>query len=170
MSVITRRTFLAALSTAACAARDLDTPAFAEQTRRSIQTATGAVEADRLGVTLMHEHVMVDFIGADRVSASRYDADQVFRTVLPHLRQVRGLGCETLVECTPAYLGRDARLLRRLSDASGVRILTNTGYYGAAKDKHLPPQAFTESADQLAGRWIREAEQGVDDTGIKPRS
>jgi phosphotriesterase-related protein len=58
--------------------------------------------------------------------------------------------------------------LRRLSDASGVRILTNTGYYGAAKDKHLPPHAFTETAEQLAARWAREARQGVDGTGIKP--
>ena len=33
----------------------------------------------------MHEHVLVDFIGADEVSPSRYDADAVFSTVLPHL-------------------------------------------------------------------------------------
>ena len=119
-------------------------------------------------MTLMHEHVLVDFIGASEVSRSRYDADEVFRTVLPYLQQVRALGCETLVECTPAYLGRDPQLLRRLSEASGVRILSNTGYYGAAKDKHLPAFAFTETADQLAARWTREAEHGLDGTSIKP--
>ena len=124
--------------------------------------------ADRLGLTLMHEHVLVDFIGADQVSPSRYDANHVFTTVLPHLQQARALGCETLVECTPAYLGRDPRLLRRLSEASGIHILSNTGYYGAAKDKHLPPHAFTETADQLAARWIREVERGIEGTSVKP--
>ena len=119
-------------------------------------------------MTLMHEHVLVDFIGASEVSRSRYDADGVFRTVPPYLRQVRELGCETLVECTPAYLGRDPQLLKRLSEASGVRILSNTGYYGAAKDKHVPAFAFTETTDQLAARWTREAERGLDDTAIKP--
>jgi phosphotriesterase-related protein len=56
----------------------------------------------------------------------------------------------------------------RLSGASGVTILTNTGYYGAAKDKHLPRHAFTESAEQLAARWAREFERGIDGTDIKP--
>jgi phosphotriesterase-related protein len=124
--------------------------------------------AGELGLILMHEHVLVDFIGASAVSRSRYDAEAVFTTVLPHLKQAETLGCRTLVECTPAYLGRDVQLLRRLSEASGVRILSNTGYYGAAKDKHVPPFAFTETAEQLAARWIREAERGIDGTTIKP--
>ena len=129
---------------------------------------TGPIAADRLGLTLMHEHVLVDFVGAAEVSPSRYDADAVFKAVLPHLRQARTLGCETLVECTPAYLGRDPRLLKRLSEASGVHILSNTGYYGAAKDKHLPAHAFGETAEQLAARWVGEWERGIDGTGIKP--
>ena len=116
----------------------------------------------------MHEHVLVDFIGAAQVSPSRYDANAVFDAVLPHLKRARQLGCETLVECTPAYLGRDPRLLKRLSEASDVHILSNTGYYGAANDKHLPAHAFNENAEQLAGRWIREWEIGIDGSGIKP--
>jgi phosphotriesterase-related protein len=92
----------------------------------------------------------------------------VFTRALPFLRQAKAHGCATLVECTPAYLGRDPRLLRRLSEASGLHILSNTGYYGANKDKHLPPHAFTETPQQLAARWIRECEQGIDGTGIMP--
>jgi phosphotriesterase-related protein len=102
------------------------------------------------------------------VSPSRYDADEVFKTVLPYVRQARRLGCRTLVECTPAYLGRDPRLLRRLARTAGIHILSNTGYYGAAKDKHLPEHAFHETAEQLAARWVGEYERGIDDTGIKP--
>ena len=133
-----------------------------------VQTVTGPVAAARLGLTLMHEHVLVDFIGADKVSPQRYDAKHAFTTVLPYLEQARKHGCETLVECTPAYLGRDAALLKRLSEASGLHILTNTGYYGAAKDKHVPAHALTESAEQLAARWTREFERGIDGTSIRP--
>ena len=133
-----------------------------------VQTVTGPIAAARLGLTLMHEHVLVDFIGADQVSPQRYDANHAFTTVLPHLLQARQHGCATLVECTPAYLGRDVTLLKRLSEASGLHILSNTGYYGAAKDKHLPRFAFTENAEQLAARWTREFEQGIDGTSIKP--
>ncbi len=166
---ISRREWLvgaATLLAGACASRgtnrrDPARPGF-------VETVTGPIPGGELGVTLMHEHVLVDFIGADQVSPARYDADHAFATVLPHLRQARALGCETLVECTPAYLGRDPRLLARLSEASGVHILSNTGYYGAAKDKHLPRHAFDETAEQLAARWIREHERGIDGTPIKP--
>lgn len=119
-------------------------------------------------MTLMHEHVLVDFAGAEIASPSRYDPDEVVRVVVPHLKQLRSLGCRTLVECTPAYLGRDAALLKRLSEAAGIQILTNTGYYGAANDKHLPRHAFSETDEQLAARWVREHERGIDGTGIRP--
>ena len=119
-------------------------------------------------MTLPHEHVLVDFIGAAEVSPDRYDRDEVFRTVLPFVEQFRKLGGQTLVECIPAYLGRDPRLLKRLSQAAGLHLLTNTGYYGARDDQFLPPHAFSESPDQLAARWIREWEDGIDGTGIRP--
>jgi phosphotriesterase-related protein len=58
--------------------------------------------------------------------------------------------------------------LRRLADASGLAIVTNTGYYGAAGDKFLPEHAFTETATQLAERWIAEWRDGIEGTGIRP--
>jgi phosphotriesterase-related protein len=139
--------------------RNLEQPA-------AIQSVTGDVTTDRLGLTLMHEHVLVDFIGADKVSPNRYSVDEAFKVVLPHLQQVRALGCETLVECTPAYLGRDPVLLRRLSEASGVRILTNTGYYGAAKDKHLPAHALPKPTSN----WPHGGAQKPSVASTVPRS
>jgi phosphotriesterase-related protein len=126
------------------------------------------VPSDRLSVTLVHEHVLVDFVGADKVSPDRYSRNAAFAKALPHLKRIHALGCRTLVECTPAYLGRDPLLLKRLSEASGIAILTNTGYYGAANDKFVPAHAWKESADQLASRWIAEARLGIDGTRIKP--
>src|SRR5512135_3611425 len=131
-------------------------------------TVRGPVPAQDLGMTLMHEHVMVDFIGAAQVAKDRYDPDEVFRVVLPHLASIRSLGCRTLVECTPAYLGRDPVLLTRLSGASGVRLVTNTGYYGASGGKYLPREAYQESAEQLAQRWVDEFEKGIEGTEIRP--
>ena len=163
-----RREWLAACLGAAASA--MTWPALAQPAgaRSTVATVTGAIDPARLGLTLMHEHVLVDFVGAAEATPARYDADAVFGRVLPHLRQAKALGAATLVECTPAHLGRDARLLRRLAEASGLHILSNTGYYGANKDKHLPPHAFTETPQQLAARWIREHAEGIDGTGIKP--
>jgi predicted metal-dependent phosphotriesterase family hydrolase len=133
-----------------------------------IHTATGPVAPDRLGLTLIHEHLLVDFVGADQVSADRYEVEEVVRVALPHLRAARRAGVRTLVECTPDFLGRDPLLLRRLSRESGVLLLTNTGYYGAGGGRFLPEYARTESPEQLAGRWIVEAHGGIAGTGIRP--
>ncbi len=132
-----------------------------------IHTVRGPVQADALGVTLMHEHVLVDFAGAALVHPSRYDTDEAFALVLPHLRRLADHGCRTFVECTPSYLGRDPALLARLSEASGLNILTNTGYYGVQL-RYLPPQAFGETASGIARRWIGEWRRGIDGTSIKP--
>jgi phosphotriesterase-related protein len=126
------------------------------------------LKPEELGTTLPHEHVLVDFIGADRVSRDRYDRDEVFAVALPHLKRARELGCRTLIECTPAWLGRDPALLKRLSEASDLQLLTNTGYYGAGQGKYLPPHARTEDADALAKRWLAEWRDGIEGTGIRP--
>ena len=136
--------------------------------RGKIMTVTGPVSPADLGFTLPHEHVLVDFIGAEQVSPDRYDKEDVVRVVLPYLKQVRDLGCQTLFECTPAYLGRDVKVLQRLSSLSGLTLVTNTGYYGAAKDKSVPKHAHKESPGQLADRWTREWEDGIDGTEIRP--
>ncbi len=163
-----RRAFLAAVAGAATAHVVRRAEAASAVDTGRILTVRGPVEPSALGTTLVHEHVLVDFIGADRVSPDRYDADEVFRAALPHLVALRERGCQTLFEATPAYLGRDPLLLRRLSEASGLHLVTNTGYYGAAQDKHVPAHAYRESARRLADRWTREFRRGVDGTGVRP--
>lgn len=133
-----------------------------------IMTVNGRVSAKLVGFTLSHEHVLVDFIGAGKVNPNRYEAEEVFKIALPRLLAVKQRGCQTLVECTPAWLGRDVQLLKRLSEASGLNIVTNTGYYGAAGEKYLPGYAYNESANDLAARWIKEWKNGIDGTAIRP--
>lgn len=139
-----------------------------KQRSAEIMTVRGPIEPDELGATLPHEHLFLDFIGADKVSRDRYDADEVFRAVLPQVQLLKDCGGQSLVECTPAYIGRDVALLKRWSDAADIHVLTNTGYYGASKNKFLPQHAHSETAEQLAARWIAEWRDGIDGTGIRP--
>lgn len=133
-----------------------------------VMTVMGPIQPEELGLTLPHEHVLVDFIGAGEVDPKRYSQDEVFDVVLPHLRRAKQLGVQTLIEATPDFLGRDPVLLRRLSEASGLHLLTNTGYYGAGEGKFLPQHAHIETADQLAARWALEWREGIAGTGIRP--
>ncbi len=133
-----------------------------------VMTVNGPVKPSELGFTLAHEHVMVDFAGAATTGKHRYNADEVYATALPFLQQAKQLGCKTFVDCTPAYVGRDAQLLQRLAKATGLHILTTTGYYGALQEKFLPQHVFTDTPQQIARRWINEWKNGIEGTGIKP--
>ncbi len=132
-----------------------------------IMTVTGKITAAQLGLTLPHEHVFSNF-GAPITDTPAFDEEKLMAQVLPYLKHIKSLGCETIVDCTGAYFGRAPQLLKKLSEASGVQILTNTGYYGAADDRYIPEHAYQETAGQLANRWIKEWEQGIDGTGIRP--
>jgi phosphotriesterase-related protein len=133
-----------------------------------IMTVNGPISSRDMGVSLVHEHILVDFIGADKITEQRWDKGKVIERAMPFLKQIKDLGCQTLAECTPEYLGRDPLLLKFLSYSSGLNIITNTGYYGAANNKFLPQHAFTETADQLAFRWTMEWVDGIEETLAKP--
>jgi phosphotriesterase-related protein len=129
-----------------------------------IRTVLGDIPPEKFGLALVHEHVMCDFIGADKVSKGRYEVKEVYETMLPYLKEIRQLGVEGFVDCTPAFLGRDVELLANLSKASNIHILTNTGLY---KEPYLPKYVWEYSAGHLADIWIKEIEQGIDGTPIK---
>src|SRR5699024_8499299 len=98
----------------------------------------------------------------------RYNSEEVFRIALPFLKDAKKRGCDTLVDCTPMYLGRDAKSLQRLSESSGLNIICATGYYGARQEKYFPAHVETETPKQLAARWISEWQNGIEGTTIKP--
>jgi phosphotriesterase-related protein len=133
-----------------------------------IQTVSGEIDPDALGTTLIHEHILVDFIGADSTGFHRWDKNEVVSFILPFLKDAMDKGIRTMVECTPSYLGKDPELLKLLSEKTGMHFLTNVGYYGALSGKYLPQHAFEETAEQLAERWIKEVFNGIEETGVKP--
>lgn len=136
--------------------------------KSEVVTVNGSIAPQSMGLTLIHEHILVDFTGAANYDPKRWDHDDVMTKLLPYLREVKEAGCSTLIDCTPNYLGRDVTLLQKISTASGLNILTNTGYYGGSDNKYLPSQAFSEPDVLLADRWIKEYKHGIDGTGIRP--
>lgn len=133
-----------------------------------VMSVKGFINTQNLGATLVHEHILVDFIGASQYDPAKWKHDEVIKKVLPYLKELKELGCNSLIDCTPNYLGRDVLLQKKLSELSGLHILTNTGYYGGSDHKFLPAHAFEETADQLAERWVKEWKEGIDGTGIRP--
>jgi predicted metal-dependent phosphotriesterase family hydrolase len=130
-------------------------------------TVRGRVRGADLGRMLPHEHLFSNF-GEDPQDPAAYDESRLIDTVIPYVESVKRLGCRTIVDATAQYFGRAPRLLRSISERTDVHILTNSGYYGAAKDRYVPKHAFTESSADIALRWIREFEEGIGGSGVRP--
>jgi phosphotriesterase-related protein len=130
-----------------------------------IMTVRGEIDADDLGFTLPHEHILVDFGGAETAGPHRYERDHVVRTMRPYVEEIAKAGVKSFVDCSPMYLARDPRVLLALSEETGMQFLTNTGQY---KEPYLPAETFSLSAEELASQWIDEWENGIGDTGVRP--
>ena len=135
--------------------------------QKYIMTVNGPVNPDSIGNTLTHEHVLVDFIGADSTGYFRWDRDTVIAKVLPAVLKAKEAGIKTIFECTPEYLGRDPLLLKELSERSGINFITNTGYYGF-NNKFLPEAFYSLDAKTLTEKWTDEFFNGIEGTGIRP--
>lgn len=133
-----------------------------------VVTVKGNVFSEDLGITLIHEHVLVDWIGADSTGYHRWNRDEVLERVLPYFHEMAGRGVDTIGEFTPAYLGRDPFLLAELTRLTGIQIITNTGYYGAVGNRFIPAYVFDQSAEEIAAGWIDEFENGIEGSEIRP--
>ena len=133
-----------------------------------VMTVNGPVPSSQTGMTLEHEHILVDFIGADSTGYFRWDRNEVISKAIPFLNEMKKRGVETFIECTPAYLGRDPLLLKELSEVTGLNFITNTGYYGARNNLFVPESFYSSTPEEIAEGWIKEFETGIEDTGIRP--
>ena len=129
----------------------------------------GELYASEIGVMLPHEHIM-SLCGGEMTQTANatYDREELFSAVIPYLKRIRKLGCRTIADCTTAYFGRAPELLREISEATDLNILTNTGYYAAVNDRYVPAHAYRSSAEGLARLWIKESQEGIGESGIRP--
>ncbi len=133
-----------------------------------VMTVKGPVTPEVNSLWLSHEHILVDFIGADSIHMNRWDIDTVKSMMMPLLTDLSAHGVGYFVDATPAFLGRDPMLLKELSQSTGIHVLTTTGYYGARKNKFIPDFVRDISSGELADIWIKEFNVGIDSSDIRP--
>jgi phosphotriesterase-related protein len=124
----------------------------------------GELPYEQLGITDAHNHAWIGQVaGADPSAPVLDDFDRI-REELCRFQAAGGSG---LLDCQPAFCGRDARQLARLSQQSGVHIVACTGFHRA---RYYPPEApiFSMSAGQCASLFLRELSISVAETEDAP--
>jgi phosphotriesterase-related protein len=130
----------------------------------SIQTATGAIETDDLGFTLMHEHVLVMSWNYRMQYPAAFDRGAELALAVGRLEEAQAAGVKTIVDLTPIDLGRDAAYIRDAAERSGMQIVVATGFYY----QHPFPGASAPSRPAaLHDLMLRDITEGIGDTGVR---
>jgi phosphotriesterase-related protein len=54
-----------------------------------IRTVLGDISPDEFGPALVNEHILVDFIEAEKFSRDRYNREEVFEVMIPYLARIK---------------------------------------------------------------------------------
>jgi phosphotriesterase-related protein len=135
----------------------------------AVETVRGPVELERLGRTLMHEHVFV--IDPEAMQnfghlwgAAYWDEEERVADAIAKLRRLRDGGIETIVDPTVFGLGRFVPRLQRINAEVDLNIVVATGVYAFLE---LPMFLANRSDDWLVELFVREIREGIDDSGVK---
>jgi phosphotriesterase-related protein len=125
-----------------------------------IRTVTGDVETLR-GRVLAHEHLQID------LSAQKGPANKVGEAEIPavveDLQKAKEYGLAAITDLSAPLWGRDPAALKRISEASGVKVVCAAGYYWDP----FPDVALSAPVEQIRDAMIAEVETGADGTGIR---
>jgi len=157
---ITRRGFVSQSLAASCfftlsavARADEEAPSRNAKKAR-VPTLTGAVACEKLGTTLIHEHLLFGTTPAEKRTATIEFATRL-------LKDAARVGIDTMVDLSPY---RDIRLCRQIAQQSPVKIVVSTGFYLYGRT----PQALREMNEkQMEERMQREITEGIEGTPIK---
>jgi phosphotriesterase-related protein len=135
-----------------------------------IETVTGSITPESLGVTYAHEHILCDQrrCRGEGLKPRGTDGGLMIlddeAVAVRELTELKTLGADAMVEVTMQAWGRDVTALRRVSTATGLAIIATSGFY--IEHCH-PPFVRDQSIDELAAGAAREVTHGVDGTGIR---
>ena len=128
----------------------------------TVNTVTGPVDTADFGFTLSHEHVGTNAAGLRHTYPQFIDREGIKEQSIAAMKAVYEDGVRTIIDVSTFDLGRDVNLIREVAEGSGMQIVVATGNHLAV------PRPFGEvSPDAIAPLYIKEIEEGIEDTGIR---
>jgi len=131
-----------------------------------VHTVTGPVRPEDLGMTLVHEHLLLGFPGwfMDALAPKFRRADALSRGV-DRMQELMGLGVATFLDPCPMDLGRDVEFMAEVSQRSGMRIVCTTGAF--KEDEGISYTFGALPVQDIEAIYLKELTEGIGDTGIR---
>ena len=126
-----------------------------------IRSVCGDISKEKLGVTMCHEHFIVD------LSIVRKDGESKIETVeevVPEIKKMMDLGAQSAIEVTTNDMYRDVKKLKEISEITKLNIVAATGFY---LSEYHPEWLTNASAEQIADVMVKDLTEGIDGSDIK---
>jgi phosphotriesterase-related protein len=130
----------------------------------AINSATGKMNPEDLGFTLVHEHLSVGWPGWE-LDPSDIDRKKQVAEAVGKMKEIKDMGVRSIVDPCPMELGRDPEFAAEVSDKSGVNVIVATGLYNDALG--IPQHFRLMDIDGIAEIYCHEIQEGIGKTGIK---
>ncbi len=156
-----------------------------------VQTVLGLIDVADLGITLAHDHVLIDgtfmYVEPEEISQREFAHQKITlqnrgwvgyhwtsnwdnvelkdeEIAVSELRHFLAAGGRSIVDPTNVGLGRDPRALARIARLTGTNIIMGAGYYLGTTH---PVDMAERSQDAITQEIVRDITTGVKDTSIR---
>jgi phosphotriesterase-related protein len=131
-----------------------------------VHTVSGPVDAEQLGVTLVHEHLRSSSEGVRAQWPHLYDERFEFERAVDWVRKAMERGVRTIVDPGCMDLGRDVEFVRSVVAETGIQVVLCTGIYGLHYTL-IPWHFRNRDVDYLADAFVHDIEVGIQGTEVK---
>ena len=156
-----------------------------------IQTVLGLIDPKDLGLTMTHEHLLIDFsvmfnptpdVTTQRMAHAPVSMENLGwirqycysnldnllvldeETAIEEAMLYQRHGGGAIVDATTIGIGRDPLALARISRGAGVHVVMGAGYY---VDAAQPNEINEKNEDDIYQEIVKDVQLGVGNTGIK---
>ncbi len=136
-----------------------------------VNSVTGPISSDEMGITLMHEHILFGYPGWEGdLTLAPFDRQTIVNTGVEVLNHLKTLGLATYVDATTNDNGRNPEIYKEISEKTGVNIICATGYSfeerGASAYWKFR-SSLGDVNDEIYELFTREITVGIRNTRIK---
>lgn len=132
----------------------------------TVRAVTGIVSLNEAPYVLMHEHIVVGFLGSGIDPKAQPNMEKAAEEVTAELARLRAnYGLALIVDASPSDLGRDVSFDYEVSQRSHVSIIACTGFY---KSQYGIPWYWQNQDSEVLADFMRgEICDGVMGTNVR---
>jgi phosphotriesterase-related protein len=129
-----------------------------------VNTLMGAIPPQEMGITAIHEYIMLGFPGWEYDPNFWFDIRKMFQECYNELLDFKLQGGRTYVDCSGIGMGRELNIYIKLAQATQVNLVVSTGFWsedGVTPYFHNKDDTFFEEL------FVREINHGIGHKGVK---